>query len=808
MQASGEPDLAQVLEAFDAIEPLESAARQAALARLSPAIAERVSALLEASTRRGILDAPAPTLEDAQPLARASLAAGTRVGGFELEALVGRGGMGEVYRARRADVGFEQQVALKLLRIDAIPNEALFARERRMLARLDHPGIARLIDGGVTPEGRPWMAMAFVEGQPIDQWVRAERPSLEARLRAFRDICDAVAYAHANLIVHRDLKPSNILIDARGRIHLLDFGIAKLVEESGDDARTVTGALMTPDYAAPEQLGNGVVTVATDVHALGVILYQLLAGATPWSGEGGTLSMLVRRVAQEDPAPPSRTAAKQDAAVAPSRIRGDLDAIVLKALRKDPAARYGSVPELAEDIERFEGSLPVRARAGSRRYRFGRFLRRNRWSAVAAGAVVLALAGGATGIAVQAHRTAIERDNAVAEAARSDSIVQTLTLMFAQGGYSRDLTLKHTLDESALRMLATLDRTARSGAAVNALSDLYVNMQDAKGSYDLLKSALEHGIGADSPDTTAKMQANLADAALAIGAKEDVAALLDKAQATLARNPERNGADLLQIVRTRAAMARRKGDYPTAIKLLTDNLPQAEHALTANESALLTMYNNLLVYMIEANRLADMDAIFARVDRVLAHPGQRDTMQALGIDQLRGAVRLRLGDAAGAERISASNVQRRRRLFGDTPGLAADLSQLAKAQMANGRFADARVSLLEARPLAVRFLGEHALPVIVIDLALAQALAELGETADAAKQLGEARAGIDLMPKPNPLIPQLALTEAVLAVKQGDKPAASAAVARSRAGFAAMGPAGAYGMQAISRVAMRVAAMR
>ncbi|RYY42695.1 MAG: hypothetical protein EOP59_09450, partial [Sphingomonadales bacterium] len=212
MRDSGELSLTEVLEAFDAIEPLDGDARHHALTRLAPDVAERVRALLSASERRGILDAPSPTIEDALPSARASLPPGTRIGGFAIDQFIGRGGMGEVYRAHRADVGFEQRVALKLLRVDALPNEAMFERERRLLARLEHPGIARLIDGGVTPEGRPWMAMAYVEGRPIDRWIAADRPSLETRLKAFREICDAVAFAHTNLTVHRDLKPSNILI--------------------------------------------------------------------------------------------------------------------------------------------------------------------------------------------------------------------------------------------------------------------------------------------------------------------------------------------------------------------------------------------------------------------------------------------------------------------------------------------------------------------------------------------------------------------------------------------------------------------
>ncbi|RYD66366.1 MAG: hypothetical protein EOP58_05580, partial [Sphingomonadales bacterium] len=381
-------------------------------------------------------------------------------------------------------------------------------------------------------------------------------------------------------------------------------------------------------------------------------------------------------------------------------------------------------------------------------------------------------------------------------------------LMFGQTGYSRDLTLKQTLDQSALRMLATLDRSARSGVAVNALSDLYVNLQDAKGSYDLLTKALERGIGADSPEATARMRANLADAALGIGAKDDVVGLLDAAQAVFERNPARNGADLQQIVRTRAAMARRKGDYPTAIKLLTDGLPEAERALAANDSALLTLYNNLLVYLIEANRLGEADGVFARADRVLSRPGQRDTMQALGIDQLRSAVRLRQGDAAGAERISATVVDRRRHLrLGELRQVDGKPRRLAK-QPAAGRFAEARISLMEARPLAIRFLGERAMPVLVINLALAQTLAELNDAALAARQLDETKVALAAMPTPNPLTPQLALTEAVVALKRGDKSAASAAVDRGRAGFSAMGPAGTYGLQAIGRISERVAALR
>ena len=792
----------EISQVFDRLEPLDEPARDQGLARLDPEVATRVRALLDGSSRRGILDGRLP--EGTAEPAIGTLAVGTTIGDFTLQRFLGRGGMGEVYLATRSQAGFDQRVALKILRIDAVPNTALFARERRLLAQLEHPSIARLIDGGVTPEGRPWMAMAFVEGLPIDRWCADHRASLADRLRLFGEIGDAVAFAHANLIVHRDLKPGNILVDAQGRAMLLDFGIAKLIGD-GSEATLATGALMTPEYAAPEQLEQAPVTIATDIHALGLLLCELLTGATPWRGVGGSLPTIVRRILREDPVPPSRIASAASP-ISAARLRGDLDAIVLKALRRNPVDRYATVSEMLDDLDRYRGTRPVKARSGSRRYRLGRYLRRNRWGVAAVAAIVLVLVLGAGGIALQAHRTAIERDNAIAEAKRSDAIVQTLTLMVAQAGASSDLTLKQTLDQSAQRMLATLDRSARSGAAVAALSDLYVNVQDAKGSHDLLTTALAKGIGGDDPVVTAQLKANLADAAMATGAKDDTVVLLDQAEKVLATDPARNAAALQQIVTTRAGLARRARDYDTAIALLKDSLPTAERAFAANDSALLTRYNNLLVYLIEANRLSEAGPIFERANRVLSQPGQRATIQALGIDQLRGAWQLRQGNPAAAEQIAASVVARRRRLFGETPGLATDLAQLAKAQLAERKYIEARAALYEARPLAMKYLGPQALPVIVIDLSLVQVLAELGDTDAAEQQLAQDRAVLAALP-PTPLTPQLALTEAILAIKQGHKADAAAASGKAAAAFAAMGPAGAYGVQPLAKINARIAAM-
>ncbi|MCP3734648.1 protein kinase [Sphingomonas sp. RP10(2022)] len=796
----------RIAREFDRIQPMPQGARAAALAKCDPIVRTRVEAMLASLEQTGILDQADQTQASAP--VPASLAPGAQVGPFTIEAFIGRGGMGEVYRAIRTDAAFQQRVALKLLRIDAVTDAALFARERRLLSKLEHPAIARLIDGGITAEGRSWMAMAYVEGQSLDRWCKERGASLDERLRLFGEVCDAVGFAHANLIVHRDLKPANILVDGRGRAQLLDFGIAKLIDDAGDEQTLVTSMMMTPHYAAPEQLEDGPITVATDVHALGVILYELLSGSPPWRA-GGSLPAVVQRIVADDPEPPSRAAAAHARPpVAPAALRGDLDAIVLKALRKEPHARYASVAALADDIRRSRDLRPVAARAGSRRYRMQRYVRRNRWAIAAVSAVLVAIAAGTIGVAIQAHRAAVQRDAALAEARRSDSIVQTLTLMLGQSGNAGELTLKQALDASAARLLRTLDRSARSGRTVNVLSDLYVNTQDAKGSYDLTKAALARGIGGDDPVVTAEMQANLADAAMATGAKDDVPGILDRAEAVLAADRERNAVPLQQIVATRAGLARRQRDYDRAIGLLMDNMAAAERAFAGNESALLTRYNNLLVYLIEANRLAQAGPIFARAERVMALPGQRDTIQSLGIELIHGGWQLRGGDPATAERTFATVAARRRALYGATPGLANDLTWLGRARLAQRNFTGAMQALTEARPLAVKYLGATSLPTMNIDMAIAQTLAELHRTDDARRALAGVRQAVAAMPSPNPVVPQLALVDAVIAINDHQRAAALAAAGQARAVLTAMGPAGAYGLMQLRQIDQRIAAMR
>ena len=333
------------------------------------------------------------------------------VGPWQILREIGRGGMGVVYLAERTGDQFRQLAALKLVRPAGGSEELLarFRRERQILASLNHPSIARLLDGGRAEDGSPYLAMEYVEGRPLTAYCRERALPLDERLRLMVKICDAVQHAHARLVVHRDLKPSNILITEAGEPRLLDFGIAKLLAETEADAPLTRGAssLMTPEYAAPEQLRGDTISTATDVYALGVILYELLTGRHCFPN--GKRSATGDAADHGEPTRPSL--AVKDKALR-RRLAGDLDTIVMMALREDPARRYASVEALARDIERHLAGLPVSARPDTVGYRARKFVRRHRGGVAVSASAVLVLIAFAVTMAEQARRTARQRDRA------------------------------------------------------------------------------------------------------------------------------------------------------------------------------------------------------------------------------------------------------------------------------------------------------------------------------------------------------------------------------------------------------------
>src|SRR5579862_4522499 len=398
-----------------------------------------------------------PVLQAAQQITAEDGLSAKRIGAYQLLRVIGEGGMGKVYLAARADDLYQKEVAIKTVQGGLGQNRAMLLRfrsERQILANLDHPNIARLLDGGITEDGLPYLVMEYVNGVRLDDYCRVNKLATEQRLQLFCTVCAAVDYAHKNLVVHRDIKPANILVTAEGVPKLLDFGIAKLLNpESGDLAKTLTSErMMTPEYASPEQVRGDQVTTSTDVYALGVLLYELLAGRRPFQLATTSPFEMARIICEQEPELPSVVSTANSELAPPDasrKLSGDLDNIVLMAMRKEPARRYVSVGQFAEDIEAFLGGYPVRARTDTWGYRSGKFIHRHRAGVIATIVVAVALVGFSIGMGLFARRAQRERMAAEREAQFLNSIFESTTPAQTRG---KQITGRELLDDGAKRI--------------------------------------------------------------------------------------------------------------------------------------------------------------------------------------------------------------------------------------------------------------------------------------------------------------------------------------------------------------------
>jgi tetratricopeptide (TPR) repeat protein/tRNA A-37 threonylcarbamoyl transferase component Bud32 len=399
-----------------------------------PALRREVEKLLRhhGEARTFLTSPPAASAASLLAAARgATRLEGMRVGAYRIVRQIGEGGSARVFLAERDDGEFNQQVALKLLRpgYDTDVDQGRFRAERQILASLSHPNIARLLDGGVFDDGLPYLVMELVEGEPIDRYCDAHGLLVAERLKMFLTACEATRYAHRNLVVHRDLKPSNILITSDGQLKLVDFGLAKLLERATDGgarSKATTQHWMTPEYAAPEQLRGEPTTTLTDVYQLGVVLYELLTGSLPFGKRSGSPDLAHEILDRDAPAP--------SAIATTGHLRGDVDAIVLKALRKEPEQRYASVEALASDIERHLAGMPVSARQGNAVYLARRFMRRHRLAVTAATAIGLLLAAYAVTLTVYTGRVRGTLARVEQEKAKAEVSARFLTELFSPIG--------------------------------------------------------------------------------------------------------------------------------------------------------------------------------------------------------------------------------------------------------------------------------------------------------------------------------------------------------------------------------------
>jgi len=550
----------EVAAHFDQIvelAPAERTVRLAGLERSDPALAGEVRALLAADDRaNALLDADAaaalPGLLDRAPDPGDAIA-----GPYRLLRPVGEGGMGVVWLAERVDGTFEQQVAVKVLK-QGMDTQAILRRfllERRILARLRHRHIVRLIDGGSNVDGRPFYVMDYVEGQPITDYAATHGLDVRARVALLATVADAVAYAHSQLVVHRDLKPSNVLVDGAGEPRVLDFGIAKLIEESGEHTMTGTGLrVLSPAYAAPEQILGEPISTATDVYALGLMLCELLVGQLPQQRRGRSPAQLAQEVSAEivDRAsmlaarlPGDRVAAlygsEGDARRLASALSGDLDLIIATALQREPARRYTTAAAFAEDLRRWLGGRTIAARADSASYRFTRFVRRHRVGVAATIVVALSLIGG---LAIALRQSQLAR----AEARRADGeraiaerqLVRTervkdfiLTLFREQDPISRASVQARTPATMIRDGVASIDNSLAAEPELQAqllkdLGDIQAGLDDREAAQTTLRRAWEMQSRLSGPDSLASAEAlaAYADAIYAVGDTVKAAPLL------------------------------------------------------------------------------------------------------------------------------------------------------------------------------------------------------------------------------------------------------------------------------------------
>jgi serine/threonine-protein kinase len=550
-------------------------------------------------------------LDGAPPLPPVTLV-GRPIGPYVLERPIGAGGMGSVWRARRNDGRFEGAVAIKLLNAALLESggEERFRREGTILARLSHPHIARLLDAGVTAFGQPYLVLELVDGEPIDHYADARGLDVAARLRLFLDVLEAVAHAHANLVVHRDIKPSNVLVSTTGEVKLLDFGIARLLAEEPSGAPTAltreAGRPLTPEYAAPEQVTGGPITTATDVYALGILLYVLLAGRHPNAGAIGASASeveLLRAIVERDPqrlsavvaaertrAPGAADETAAQRATTPERLRrllaGDLDTIVAKALKKRPEERYASVVALADDLRRVLDHRPIAARPDSAFYRTARFVRRHRLPVALAAAALVALAAGLLGTISQARRAerqaalaAEDRDFAMSELRRSQALHELDTFLLsdaASGGGT--FTAGELLD----RAEAMVTRSRREDPETRvelliAVGRQLESLDEIDRARALIDEAFRLSRGSSDPATRARAICALASSVSLAG---DAARAEELARSGLAELPD---TPRYALVRTfcllRASEVARDADHPA---LAIARAEEAQRSLLAS----------------------------------------------------------------------------------------------------------------------------------------------------------------------------------------------------------------------------------
>lgn len=625
------------------------------------------------------------------------------IGAYRILSEIGRGGMGVVYLAERADGQYQRRVAIKLVQRGLASGPELlrrFSLERRILAGFQHPNIAQLLDAGVTEDGTPYLVMEYVEGTRIDKYCDNRELSLRERIELFRHVCSAVQCAHRNLVVHRDIKPSNILVTAEGVPKLLDFGIAKLLRAGDASAATPDDPaelltltapaerLMTREYASPEQVRGLAITTATDVYALGIILYGLLTGHHPFEAYRADFIALERAICETEARAPSAAVSRlPDLELAP-QLRGDLDSIVLKAIRKEPGDRYVSVDQLSEDLNLYLQGFPVLARRGTRRYRAAKFMRRHLWGiSAAAGFVLLLLAFGA-GMSLLAVRLARERTRSNEEAVKARQAQEIAE------------AVNHFLQED---VLAQASASHQAGTGPNAKADPNLTVRTA---LDRAATAIAGKFGGQ-PMVEASIRQTIGQAYANLGLLPECQLQWERSLDLFQRFSGKQNADTLNAMRLLGDLYMREGKYPRAEQLYRETLELDRRALgLQNPVTVGAMYSLGVLYTREGkysqaeSLLAETLAISLRVS------GEMDS-DSVGLMRDLASAYSDDGKYGQAEPLFQKALEVEHRLFGpDYNDILVTKLYLARLYNRQGRYLEAEQLGGDALNSARRILGE------------------------------------------------------------------------------------------------------
>lgn len=692
-------------------------------------------------------------------------AIGVRLGPFVIQSRIGLGGMGAVYLASRADGQFEQRVAVKIVKrgLDTEDIVHRFRRERQLLAHLQHPNIAALVDGGVTPDGRPYLAMEHVDGLPIDRYCAEHRLTVEKRLRLFCTVCAAVHYAHQNLVVHRDLKPGNILVTADGTPKLLDFGIAKVLG-ADDDRPDVTASerrMLTPGYASPEQVLGLPVSTASDIYSLGVVLYNLLTGEAPYRFTTGAHEEVRRVVCELDPPPPALTASKTRTGDAPPgedlsrRLRGDLDNIVLMAMRKEPDRRYASAEQLAADLRRHLDGHPVIARPSTFGYRAAKFVRRNAIGVVAAAAVALAMIAGAAGVAWQWRIARAQRDAAIIAHREADEVNAFLQSILqsanAYSGSGHDVTVRELLEGAAERARDDLrDHPVVLSSALGAIGSAYTSLGVYEEAEPLLRQALE--IARQHPAVTTHLHDRLNDMGTLLyhtGELEEAEALVREAleHEVAWGGPRSEGVG--RTLNNLGAVLRASDRLDEAETTLRQALEIRREALGPEDIAVAETLNNLGNVLRLNGDLAGAEELVTESLAIREQSlGEAHALTAQSLSNLAVLVHTR-GDLDRAEPLYTRALRLLEVAVGPThPSRASTIFAYAMLKRARAANAEAEPLLREAIELRTATMTPGDPRMIGMRLELAACLADLGRRDEAIAELGATLEAADEATKP------------------------------------------------------------